>query len=183
MENGAFLTKATIWVAITAYAAGTAAFVFSREKGVWSRAARLSWTIACAALFAHVACAFHLYHGWSQEAAYLDTARQTNEVVGLDWGGGLYINYALMTIWLLDVTCWWLAGLDSYRRRPWLMIAAWHGFLIFIIFNATVVFKAGVARWSGLCLCLGLCLLWGLAARGKFFDSTSEGKLAPVGDS
>ena len=49
---------------------------------------------------------------------------------------------------------WWLRGLDSYRRRPRLIILLWHGFLIFIIFNATVVFKDGIQRWVGLLICL-----------------------------
>lgn len=182
MGDGELLTKVTIWAAIAGYACGAAAFALSRGRRGWDRAARLCWTVACGALLAHVACAFHFYHRWSHEAAYLDTARQTNEVFGLDWGGGLYINYALMTGWVLDVTWWWLAGLDSYRRRPWPLIVAWHGFLVFIIFNATAVFKAGVARWAGLCLCLGLCLAWGFVARDNLFGGTGEGAPAAAKD-
>jgi hypothetical protein len=181
MGNGALLTKVTIWVAVAGYAAGTTAFALSGGRRAWSRAARWAWTAACAALLAHVACAFHFFHGWSHAAAHLDTARQTREVFGLDWGGGLYINYALMTGWSLDVAWWWLAGLDSYRRRPRLLVAAWHGFLVFIIFNATVVFKDGVARWAGLGLCLGLCLAWGLAARDKLFGGTGASEPSPAG--
>ena len=149
MGSGEFITRITIWVAIGGYVAGAAAFALSRGRSVWARAARLAWTFACAALLVHVACAFHFYHGWSHDSAYQDTARQTAEVFRLNWGGGLYINYALLTGWVLDVACWWLGGLDSYRRRPWPLVAAWHGFLIFIIFNATVVFKTGWARWAG----------------------------------
>ena len=166
MGGGELLTKITIWLSLAGYAAGAAAFALSRRSAVWGRAARLSWTLACAALFAHVACAFHFYHGWSHASAYLDTARQTDDVVGLDWGGGLLINYALMAVWVVDVGWWWLAGLDSYRRRPLALVAAWHGFLVFIIFNATAVFKSGPARWAGLGLCLWLCAAWWLAARG-----------------
>ena len=43
-----------------------------------------------------VAFAYNFYYGWSQTAAYRDTARKTAEVVGLDWGGGLYINYVVL---------------------------------------------------------------------------------------
>ncbi len=167
MGNGELLIKLTIWGAFVGYAAGTAAFALSRGRRGWDRTARLSWTVASAALLAHAACAFHFYHRWSHEAAYLDTARQTDEVFGLDWGGGLYVNYALLTGWVLDVACWWLAGLDSYRRRPWAVTAAWHAFLIFIFFNATVVFKSGPTRWAGLVVCLGLCAAWWLAARAR----------------
>jgi hypothetical protein len=174
MSSGEILTKVTIWVAIAGYAAGAAAFALSRPRRGWDAAARLAWTAACVGLLAHVACAFHFYHGWSHEAAYLDTARQTAEVFGLDWGGGLYVNYALLTGWVLDVIWWWVRGLDAYRRRPRPLLAAWHGFLLFIIFNAAVVFETGLTRWAGLCVCLGLCLVWWLAARDSLTRRPGE---------
>lgn len=182
MAGGELLTKMTIWVAVAGYAAGSSAFALSRGKGAWDRLARLAWTVACVALLAHVACAFHFYHGWSHASAYLDTARQTKEVFGLNWGGGLYINYALMLGWVLDVAWWWLRGLDSYRRGCLPLVAAWHGFLLFIFFNATVVFKSGPARWAGLCVCLGLCLAWRPAVRGLLTRSAGACSLAPAED-
>ena len=167
MRNGELLTRLTIWAAVAGYGVGAAAFALSRASRGWDRAARVAWTVGCVSLLAHVASAFHFYHRWSHDAAHLDTARQTNEVFGLDWGGGLYINYALLAGWVIDVSWWWLRGLDSYRRRPWPLTAAWHGFLVFIFFNATVVFKSGPARWAGLAACLGLCAAWWLAARDR----------------
>lgn len=182
MDGGELLTKITIWVAVAGYAAGSAAFALSRGKGAWDRFARLAWTVACVALLAHVACAFNFYHGWSHESAYIDTARQTNDVFGLNWGGGLYINYAVMLGWVLDVAWWWLRGLGSYRRRCLPLVAAWHGFLLFIFFNATAVFKSGPARWAGLCVCLGLCFVWWPAVRGLLTRSAGAGSLAPAED-
>ena len=32
-----------------------------------------------------------------------NSARQTAEVFGLDWGGGLYVNYAFTAAWVADV--------------------------------------------------------------------------------
>ena len=159
MSRGEFFTRFTIWVALAGYSAGVALLALSRGKHRWERAARLVWTIACISLFAHVACAFHFYHEWSQDSAHRETARQTAEVFGLNWGGGLYINYALMAGWVADVVWWW-RGLGVYRRRPKALAAAWQGFLIFMFFNATVVFGAGPLRFIGLFLCLALCALW-----------------------
>ena len=164
MSSGETLTKITIWLAIVGYAAGATSFALSRGRNKWDAAARLAWIAACVSLLAHAACAFHFYHGWSHDSAYRDTARRTAEVFGLDWGGGLWVNYALLAAWVLDVVWWWRRGLDAYRRRPWPLVAAWHGFLIFIVFNATVVFKTGPVRWLGLCVFLGLGLVWWLAA-------------------
>lgn len=166
MSRGEFFTRFTIWVTLAGYFTGAAVFILSQKRRNWKRAARLAWSIACISLLAHVACAFHYYHGWSQTAAYQQTARQTAEVVGLNWGGGIYINYALMVGWVVDVIWWW-RGLDSHRRRPQLLAAIWQAFLIFIIFNATVVFKTGPLRWVGLALCLALVILWLYTSRYK----------------
>lgn len=160
MTTGEILTRVTIWIAILGYAYGTVAFALSRNKHQGDSIARLAWTIAIVGLLAHLFCAYHFYHGWSESAAYRETARQTDEVFGLKWGGGLYINYALIIGWVVDVGWWWVRGVGSYRHRPWFLTAAWHGFLIFMIFNATVVFKTGFVRWFGLCVCLSLGLLW-----------------------
>ena len=168
MSEGELLTRGTIWITIAAYAVGSALFALA-AKIAWSEAAaRVAWTIACASLLVHLITAFQFYHDWSHHAAYLDTARQTQKVVGLNWGGGLFINYVLLFAWIADLAWWWCYGLPSYRRRPWPLIAAWHGFLIFIIFNSTVVFKDGTVRWLGLVVCVGLLLTWMIIARQRF---------------
>jgi hypothetical protein len=164
--SGEVLIRLTVWVALAGYFAGAAAFALGRGRRGWDAFARASWTAGCAALLAHAACAFHFQHGWSHAAAYRDTARQTAQVFGLDWGGGLYVNYALLVVWVSDVAWWWRRGLDAYRRRPWPLNAAWHAFLLFVVFNGTVVFAGGLVRWAGLGLCLALCGVWLAAARG-----------------
>lgn len=171
---GEILTRVTIWITIVAFAAGTAAFALSGKTYRWDSAARLAWTVACVALIAHVACAFHFYHRWSHIAAYADTARQTDEVFGLNWGGGLYLNYALLIVWVLDVSWWWLRGLNAYRKRPWSIVAAWHLFLLFIIFNSTVIFETGLVRWVGLGVCIGLCVVWWFAVRNTHRPAVNE---------
>ena len=171
MSSGQLLTTVTIWITLVAYAFGSAAFALSRNRNRWDAAARLGWTVACVSLLAHVATAFSSYHAWSHEAAYRDTARQTYEVFGINWGGGLYVNYALLVLWIADVGWWWLRGLDAYRRRPWPIVAASQGLLIFIFFNATVVFGAGPIRWAGLFICSGLCLVWWFALRNDINGS------------
>jgi hypothetical protein len=162
MRSGEFLTRGTVWISIVAYTIGCVAF--ARRHDRWAR--RL-WTIGCAALLAHYICAFQFFHSWSHTSAYLDTARQTAAVFGINWGGGVFINYALAILWICDVTWWWFAGLNSYRRRPWLLTLIWHSFLIFIIFNATVVFKDGLTRWIGILVTLGLCLSWIVISRQR----------------
>ena len=166
MRWGEFLTRTTIWISMLAYTIGCVVFATSRR---WNRDwwVRLAWTTGCAALLVHFVCAFHFYHAWSHAAAYVDTARQTAEVIGSNWGGGLFINYAVAMLWMADVAWWWFAGLPAYRRRSWWITLGWHGFLIFIIFNATVVFKDGLTRWLGLLVSLILCLSWVFISRQR----------------
>lgn len=160
MSSAEFLTRSTIWISILSYAVGCVVFAMASRQTQLDRWVRLAWTIGCAALILHFICAFQFFHSWSHESAYVDTARQTAAVFRINWGGGLFINYAVASLWLADVAWFWFAGVNSYRRRPWLLTLAWHSFLIFIIFNATVVFKDGMTRWIGLLVCLTLCLSW-----------------------
>jgi len=159
MESAELITRVTIWISIAAYVIGMVAFAFGR-KPTSDSIARVAWTIACAALGVHYICAFQFFHHWSHQSAYLETARQTEEVFKINWGGGLFINYGLLVLWVLDVGWWWLAGLNSYRQRPRSLVLSWHAILIFIILNATVVFKTGLLRWVGVLVTLILFLSW-----------------------
>ena len=149
--------------------------MLSRGRRRLDAAARTAWTAGCVSLIAHVAFAYHFYHHWSQTSVYRETARQTAEVTGLDWGGGLFINYALVIGWIIDVVYWRLRGLDAYRHRPRWLTAMWQVFLFFIIFNATVVFKTGPLRWIGLGLCLWLASLR-LLVNGDKVSGRLDGK-------
>jgi len=137
-------TRWTIWIALALYVAALGARPASRLR-------QWAWTLGCLFYLAHVAAAFHFYHHWSHAAAYQHTARRTAEVMGLDWGGGLYWNYAFTLVWLGDVIWMWLR-----LRRPRWAGAAVQGFLAFMVFNATVVFETGPIRWLGLAATVGL---------------------------
>jgi hypothetical protein len=117
------------------------------------RHAALAWTAGLACYVAHVAAAFAFHHRWSHDAAYHETARQTAELFGVHWGGGLYFNYAFTLVWLGDV--WWMWwNRASYAARPRWTSALIHGFMAFMFFNATVVFPSGWVRWAGAVLAL-----------------------------
>jgi hypothetical protein len=159
---GELLTVWTIRLGLVAYLAALAELLLSPDD----RRARLWWTIGCLACWAHIGAAMHFVHHWDHAAVYADTARQTREVVGLDWGGGVYVNYLFALTWLADVAWWWLARLSRATRGSWL---SWllHGFLAFILFNATIVFKDGALRWAAIAACAALLLIAVIAARRR----------------
>ena len=123
------------------------------------RVARIAWSLGCAFYVAHVLLAFAVFHDWSHQDAYRDTAKQTAALTGLRWGGGLYVNYAFSFLWITDVALWWGRGLDApYRSQRYLGLL--HGVFGFIIFNATVVFGPPLWRWLAPIAAIGLILAW-----------------------
>ena len=122
----------------------------STNRSIWP-STRVLWTAACLFYLAHVACAFHFVHGWSQAAAYRQTALTTAAFTGIDWGGGLYFNYLFSLLWLGDVLWWWLWPASFSGRAGW-VATAWHGFFAFMAFNGAVVFAEQVSRLFGLAL-------------------------------
>lgn len=145
--DGHALTLWTIRASSVFYFVAVLLILLSGREGPrWARAA---WTLGCLAYLAHVVSAFEFHHGWSHEAAYVETARQTREMFGAGSGAGLYFNYVFTAVWLGDVIWWWGSPAGYAARRRWVS-AAVHGFLAFLFFNGVVVFAAGPAtRWAG----------------------------------
>ncbi len=158
MDAGQWLTRGTVWLALSLYVASEMAKTAgrSREQG---GAARWLNSLGCAAFLAHVACAFQFYHHWSHAAAYADTARQTAALFRWNWGGGLYLNYFFALVWLGEVVWSW-RNPRGYLHRPNGMTWAVRGFFLFMMFNGAMVFARGPARWFGLILCLTLVACW-----------------------
>lgn len=154
MPDGKTLTLWTIRAAASLYVVSVAGWLTRLD-----RIARLTWTAGCLLYVAHVGCAFHFYHHWSHAAAYQETARQTAQLLGDGWGGGLYFNYVFTVAWIADVIWSW-KGLVTYRSRPCWVATAFHTFFAFMFFNATVVFGTGSVRGLGAAATAALGFLW-----------------------
>ena len=148
------LTRGTVWLALTLYVGGE----IVRRRSAANDAARRLNTLGCAAFVAHVACAFHFYHGWSHSAAHTDTARQTAELFGWNSGIGLYVNYLFAAVWLADAVWSWSA--PGYAARPAWITWTIRAFFWFMIFNGAVIFARGPLRGYGLLLSVALVAAW-----------------------
>jgi len=95
------------------------------------------WTAGCGLMMVHVLLAFGVYHHWSHAEAYASTARQTAELTGFDWGGGIYFNYVFVVFWLVDAVLNWLVPQRVTSSRYRLVL---HIVFAFMMFNATFVF-------------------------------------------
>jgi len=164
MDPGELSIRWTIRAALGLYALALAGRLLGKRYPFWLGPARWAWTLGCALYLAHVGCAFQFQHGWSHAAAYRETARRTEELFGLAWGGGLYLNYLFTAVWVSDVLWWWLARTSYETRSRWLE-GMLQGFLAFMAFNGAVVFAAGPVRWVSLAACAALGVLWWVTRR------------------
>ena len=148
---------ATIWTIRSStllYVAALLSLLLGRESR-----ARVLWSAGLLFYLAHVVLAFHTVHDWSHSKAALETARQTEELVGVASGAGLWINYVFTVVWIADALWWWIDP-PGYRLRPrWIAIAT-QAFLAFLFFNGTVVFGEGISRWIGIAATPPLLFLW-----------------------
>jgi hypothetical protein len=159
MDTGELLTRWTARLAMSLYVLALAGRGTAWGRRTCLGLGRWIWTAGCFIFLLHLVCAFHFFHHWSHAEAYAAIARQTAEVVGLDWGGGLYLNYVFTLVWLADVGWWWL-GLGRYEERPRIVEWTVQAFMAFIAFNATVVFGTETTRWAGVAAGLLLIGIW-----------------------
>jgi hypothetical protein len=148
----------TIWIALRLFAAGE----FGRRRiGAGGSAAPWAWwTFVAGALLCavHIAIAMKTAHAWSHEAAIAATARQTMAVYGVDWGGGVFVNYAFVAVWLLEAWRWrWRPAQDSAAR---VITRITRNFLRVIILNGAVILAAGTRRIAGALLVAWLLWIW-----------------------
>ena len=125
----------TVWTARASAVFYTCGVVLML-RGRWQYA-RFAWTLGLSAYLLHVWCAFEYFYHWSHTVAYRETARQTAELYGIRWGGGLYLNYLFTILWAADGVVSWL-GPEWWQRRSVWSIAV-NVFLGFMFVNATIV--------------------------------------------
>jgi len=139
-------------VVVLFYLLRVAADILIVDASRRDRWARWAWTLGCAVYLAHVVFAFRFLHHWSHAAAVEHAARRTFEVVGFEFGGGIYVNYAFTLLWVADVALWWRRSQTKTAASApyyWLVQAIF----AFMMFNATVVFGPAFWKWvAGLAL-------------------------------
>jgi len=188
----------TIWtirlalVCYVVFVAGSIATVSCR-CATWSAISRWIWTAGCGLFVLHVLAAFAFYHHWSHAAAWETTAAETDAMLGVRFGDGIYFSYVFLVLWVADVAMmWWMAtrkqpaklmaiegpasdGGNDAARAPF--TAMWlrglvHAYLFFIAFNGAIVFESGPSRWGGIVAC---ALLAALAGRAGYNWVTERG--------
>lgn len=166
------LIRNTIRLALLYYAiAASLMLVLRREE--WTAAAgrsglaRSCWTLSWAAYLVHLGMAFHYAHHWS----HTEAMAHTRAVSGV--GEGVYVSYLFTWVWTADVAWWWLRP-ARYAARSRRVDGLLHGFMAFVIFNATVVYETGPIRWAGCALFAELAVLLAWRQASKERESAVE---------
>jgi len=184
---GVLLTKWTIRLALVGYVAYVTGGL-SRLNMRWPRTALAIWTLSCFLFTVHVACAFQFFHQWSHAVALRFTAECTKQLLGVEFGNGIYFSYLFLVLWVVDVVWLWQsrclrtsvansepagrpagparrgatavprASIRQLETPAWRLVV--HVFLLFIAVNGAIVFESGPTRWAGIAACL---TLFGLA--------------------
>ena len=162
------LVALTIWSALLLYTAGE----YGRTRRPAAAWARPVWLLGAAAYLAHVAAAFAIHHGWSHAAAYAHTAARTEALLGLAWGGGLWVNYAFTVLWVGEAL-WWQTRPAGHARRARAWKPAVRAAFLFMIVNGAVVFVDGPGRWLGAAIVAALVTIWRADARPDDGSSSS----------
>lgn len=115
------------------------------------------WFAGALLSFGHSIGAIATFHQGSQANALESTAQQTEALLGIRFGAGLFANYLFVLVWLVDAAACLLAP-TRYAQMPNGIRLAINAFLIFIAINGAIVFASGWTRWIGI-LCVVIALL------------------------
>jgi hypothetical protein len=126
--------------------------------------ARALYTTALVLALVHVVAAFESAYAWSHDAAIDGTARQTAAVIGIRWGGGIFVNYLFLAAWAVDVWHWWTAP-DAHRRRSARLEILRLSFFLLMFINGAILFAGPVARVVGIPAVAAVMTAWLLVAR------------------
>jgi hypothetical protein len=166
------VTSAGAWADV-AVRGSIAAATLSWAAAVWLQwrhpsrgaVARAFWTIGAGLTIIHAVAVFHYIHHWSQDEALAHTARQTAALTGLHWGGGLYVNYAFISLWAGDAALWW-RDRASYEGRSAVSRDILLAIFVFMFVNGGIVFAHGSARAIGL-ISVGI-VIWARFGKSEF---------------
>lgn len=151
---------ASLWAIRAAMIAMFAVFAMQiRGMSEVSVIVRSVWLMGALAALAHSVGALWAFHQGSHEAAFESTAKQTEELLGVAVGIGLYVNYLFVLVWFVDAGLRFFRS-DWYKCIPYWYRIAVYGFLAFIAINGVIVFKSGAVRWIGVLAIAILCMLW-----------------------
>jgi hypothetical protein len=152
------IVRGSIWRALACFVAAQAGFrrASGGRSATWALPA---YWIGFALALAHFLAAFHWHYGWSHDRAVAATAEQTARVFGVNWGGGVWVNYAFLAAWLIDAvvrTTRPARGVATPSAGTWALRA----FYLIVIANGAITFARWPMNLVGVALVAALIWSW-----------------------
>ena len=147
----------TVWISLGLFA--LAEFARDRTAASWPRAVSAT---GLALMIVHIFIAMGMRHSWQHDAAVAATAQQTEQVFGVAWGWGIYINYLFVVVWGLAVPGFLGSGVPGFGvpRVPGFWVRVARVFFLIVIANAAIVFAVGWRRVLGVAIVGVLAFAW-----------------------
>lgn len=114
---------------------------------------------------AHSVLAVGVVYGWDHALAARVTAARAAEVYGTAWAGSLYVNYAFLAWWGIDLV-WWQTRPRAFFARPVVIDWAWRLVAFTMIINGAVIFASPAGRLAGVPLTAAFLFVWWQDRRG-----------------
>ncbi len=108
---GAWLIVWSIRISLVCFVVAVAMLIAAPSTSNVRRWHRVFWSCGFLFFLLHVFSAFQFHHGWSNAAVVEDTRRQTREMLGVEFGGGVYFNYVFLLAWAFDL--YWTLRSDA----------------------------------------------------------------------
>jgi len=140
------LLYTTVWAALAAFGLGETMRRVAAPREVAARRAWWTHTAGLILMAIHIAIAMGVVHQWSHASAIEATARQTDDVYGLSFGGGVFINYVFVGVWAVDAW-WWRARTPPRIDETSLRLL--RVLYLVVLVNAAVIFASGWRQLAG----------------------------------
>ena len=131
-------------------------------------------TVGFLLFLVHVLTAYHYQYKWSHSVAVTETAQQTKEQIGFEFGSGIYFNFLFLICCGIEVIWSWYPNRHCTGVMRWLRSCG-IAYMLFIAFNGTVIFKSGWIRVLGILFtAMLICIYVGIRLRTLKSQETGE---------
>lgn len=163
MNLGLLLIAWSIRISMLLLVATMFGWLLVRDQGRARLTLNTLWSLGFVCFLVHVLASFHFVHHWSHHAAYVATAKETRELMGVEFGGGVYFNYVFIAAWAVHLWFSWSPAV-RHRRLANTLSQLCLLYMLFIAFNGIVVFKSGWLRAVGIGVTVAMVIAGGIQA-------------------
>lgn len=161
------IAHVSAWLVVATYVLA----LISEFRRLDEKYRRLIWAAGALSLLGHTLWTMLVVHQGSFQEAFDHTSKKTEQLVGMPIGAGLYVNFAMLAIWLADAAAWCIVPNWRISRQKYLL--PMHFVFGFLFLNAAIVFASTEGRILGLAALAIIVVAWLLPRRTQINASAA----------